>query len=101
VTATDAKQRSIRVNEIRCQPAKIIDAEPAKLIDARYENGDFNNSLAKLSSKLVKGVIDPFVNIDGKGFCIEKTQNFVSRIPKEEISEDIVNMYKYLVATNE
>lgn len=65
------------------------------------EDGSFNDSLAKLSSKLVKGIIDPFVNIDGKGFCIEKTQNFVSRIPKEEISEDIVNMYKYLVATNE
>lgn len=65
------------------------------------EDGNFNDSLAKLSSKLVKGIIDPFVNIDGKGFCIEKTQNFVSRIPKEEISEDIVNMYKYLVATNE
>ncbi|MCQ8879697.1 hypothetical protein NQT69_16985 [Pseudoalteromonas shioyasakiensis] len=65
------------------------------------EGGNFNDSLAKLSSELVKGVIDPFVNIEGKGFCIEKTQNFVSRMPKEEISEDIVNMYKYLVATNE
>jgi hypothetical protein len=35
VKVTDAKQRSIRANKIRCQPAKIIDAEPAKLIDAR------------------------------------------------------------------
>ncbi len=63
--------------------------------------GEFNNSLAKLNSDIVKEIIDPFVNIDGKGFCIEKTQSFVSRIPKEEISEDIVNMYNYLVTTNE
>lgn len=70
-----------------------------------HSNGDlddagaFNNSLAKLSSTLVKGIIDRFVNKDS--FCIERTQEFVSRIPREEISGDIAEMYNYLVATNE
>jgi ABC-type cobalamin/Fe3+-siderophores transport system ATPase subunit len=67
----------------------------------KEDNGDFNDSLAKLSSELVKDIIDPFVNIDGKGFCVEKTQDFVSRIPKEEISDDIVEMYNYLMTINE
>jgi ABC-type cobalamin/Fe3+-siderophores transport system ATPase subunit len=65
------------------------------------DNGDFNDSLAKLSSKLIKGIIDPLVNKDGKGFCVEKTQNFVCRIPRKEISDDIVEMYNYLVTINE
>ena len=64
-------------------------------------DGKFNNYLAKHPSSSVKKIIDPYINIDGKGFCIEETQRFVSRIPKEEISDDIVNMYNYLVATNE
>lgn len=59
------------------------------------DNGNFNDSLAKLSSQLVKGIIDPFVNKDS--FCIERTQEFVSRIPREEISDDIADMYNYLV----
>lgn len=62
---------------------------------------NFNNSLAKLDSKLVKGIIDPFINVDGKGFCVGKAKSYVDMMPKEEISEDIVDMYNYLVKTNE
>ena len=65
------------------------------------DDGDFNDSLAKLSSKLVKSIIDPLVNREGKGFCVEKTQNFVCHIPREEISDDIAEMYNYLVTINE
>lgn len=65
------------------------------------DDGKFNNSLAKLSSDLVKRIIDPLVNINEKGFSLEKTQEFVNTIPKDEISEDIVYMYNYLVTINE
>lgn len=67
------------------------------------ENGDigidgkFNNYLAKHPSSSVKKIVDPYINVDGKGFCIEETQKYVNRIIPEEISDDIVNMYKYLV----
>jgi ABC-type cobalamin/Fe3+-siderophores transport system ATPase subunit len=63
--------------------------------------GTFNNSLAKLSSTLVKGIVDPLVNRGGQGFCVEKTQRLVSRIPRDEISDDIAELYNYLEAVNE
>ncbi|MGF1732907.1 AAA family ATPase [Photobacterium kasasachensis] len=67
------------------------------------KNGDigiddkFNNYLAKHPSSSVKKIVDPYINVDGKGFCIEEAQKYVNRIIPEEISDDIVNMYKYLV----
>lgn len=67
------------------------------------ENGDigidgkFNNYLAKHPSSSVKKIVDPYINVDGKGFCIEETQKYVNKIIPEEISDDIINMYKYLV----
>lgn len=63
-------------------------------------NGKYNDKLASIESNLVKGLVDPYVK-DEVGFCSNKTQDFVNRIPKEEISEDIVEMYNYLVKTNE
>ncbi|MCG7639813.1 ABC transporter ATP-binding protein [Alteromonas sp. CNT1-28] len=73
----------------------------------RFKNGDLcddgecNTSLAKLKSKIVKTIVDPLVNKDGIGFCIEKTAEFINQIPKQEISDDIVHMYNYLVNINE
>lgn len=63
-------------------------------------NGDYNIKLASLESVLIKDVIDPYIKID-TGFCVIKAEKFINLIPEVEISEDIVNMYKYLVATNE
>lgn len=63
-------------------------------------NGDYNIKLASLESALIKDVIDPYIKTDA-GFCANKAAKFIDLIPKEEISEDIVNMYSYLVATNE
>jgi ABC-type cobalamin/Fe3+-siderophores transport system ATPase subunit len=63
--------------------------------------GKYNKNLAALSSEPIKELMHPYINIDGQGFCIEKTREFVSRIPEDEISEDIVNMYYYLVGENE
>ncbi|EME3968334.1 ATP-binding protein [Vibrio fluvialis] len=63
-------------------------------------NGKYNDKLASIESNLVKDLVDPYVK-DEVGFCSNKAQVFVNRIPKEEISEDIVEMYNYLVKTNE
>ncbi len=63
-------------------------------------NGDYNIKLASLESAIVKDVIDPYIKID-MGFCAGKAASFISLIPEDEISEDIVNMYNYLVVTNE
>jgi ABC-type multidrug transport system ATPase subunit len=59
-----------------------------------------NESIAKHPSDPVKKIVDPYINVDGHGFCCEKAQNYVNGIPPEEISEDIVNMYNYLVGEN-
>jgi ABC-type cobalamin/Fe3+-siderophores transport system ATPase subunit len=64
-------------------------------------NGSFNNDLAKLKSKSIKSIVDSHVNIDGEGFCVDKTKSYIDKIPVTEISDDIVNMYNYLVANNE
>lgn len=63
-------------------------------------NGKYNGKLASVESSLVKDLVDPYVKVE-VGFCSNKTQTFINRIPKEEISEDIVDMYNYLVKTNE
>ncbi|MFT6901153.1 MAG: ABC-type cobalamin/Fe3+-siderophores transport system ATPase subunit [Colwellia sp.] len=63
-------------------------------------DGKYNNSLSSAESDLIKDVIDPYIKVD-IGFCANKTQDFVNTIPKEEISEDIVELYNYLVTTNE
>ncbi len=63
-------------------------------------NGEYNDKLGSLKSGSIKNIVDPYINVDGQGFCIEKAQTYVNTIPKEEISEDIVNMYNYLVGEN-
>ena len=63
-------------------------------------DGKYNTKLASLESDLIKNLIDPYIKIN-TGFCAIKVKEFINSIPKAEISEDIVNMYNYLVATNE
>jgi ABC-type cobalamin/Fe3+-siderophores transport system ATPase subunit len=63
-------------------------------------DGSYNKTLASVESDLIKDVIDPYIKID-IGFCTNKTQEFVNLIPKDEISKDIVDLYNYLVTTNE
>jgi len=64
-------------------------------------NGNYNEQLASLESDLVKDLLHVHIDIENQGFSVEKTKSYISRIPKEEISEDIVNMYNYLVASDE
>ncbi len=61
----------------------------------------YNNYLAIIESDIVKKLLTTHIDREGLGFCIEKAQVYVNTIPKEEISEDIVNMYNYLVGENE
>lgn len=67
----------------------------------RTTDGNYNDKLATLKSKPVKEIVDPYINIEGHGFCINKTREYINKMPTEEISEDIVNMYNYLVGKNE
>lgn len=88
----------------------IINEElPSKYYLSEESSGDYidadkkiyNNKLARIKSNIIKDIVDPHLIKIGKGFCIEKTKAYVDTIPKEEISEDIVNMYNYLVGENE
>ncbi|WP_417814410.1 ATP-binding protein [Thalassospira alkalitolerans] len=45
----------------------------------------------------VKDVIDPLINTDGEGLDPKKLQAYIDLIPIEEISEDITNMYNFIV----
>jgi ABC-type cobalamin/Fe3+-siderophores transport system ATPase subunit len=45
----------------------------------------------------IKSVIDPLVNTECFGLDIEKLQAYIDLIPPEEISEDITNMYNFII----
>lgn len=53
-----------------------------------------NEGIRKLN---VKNTINPFINEEGVGLCPNKLQAYIDLIPPEEISEDISNMYNYIV----
>lgn len=63
-------------------------------------NGEFNSQLASLPSAIVKGLVEKYIDRDNIGFCSVKTKTYIDRIPREEISEDIVHLYEYLVGNN-
>jgi hypothetical protein len=44
-----------------------------------------------------KSVIDPLINTEGIGLDINKLQAYIDLIPSSEISEDITNMYNFIV----
>ncbi len=63
--------------------------------------GNYNEKLATIKSDTIKDIINPYVNNGDEGFCTLMTKAYIDTIPKEEISEDIENMYNYLVGENE
>lgn len=79
--------------------------DPNKL--SQNINGDlttdmkFNDSLAKLNSETVKAILEPHIDVEAEGFSINLAEIFVQKMPKEEISDDIVKMYNYLIGENE
>lgn len=53
-----------------------------------------NDSIRRLTAK---NTIDPLINTDGEGLDLEKLQVYINLIPPEEISEDITNMYNFII----
>lgn len=61
------------------------------------ENLEFNEGLGQLASSKVKSILDPLINTDGNGLDIDKLQAYIDLIPPAEISEDITNMYNFII----
>lgn len=53
-----------------------------------------NNDIRRLN---VKDVINPLINTEGVGLDPDKLQAYIALIPPEEISEDITNMYNFII----
>ncbi|KKD58532.1 ABC transporter ATP-binding protein [Grimontia sp. AD028] len=45
----------------------------------------------------VKDIINPLINTDGEGLDPAKLQTYIDLIPPAEISEDITNMYNFII----
>lgn len=58
------------------------------------DNPGDNNSIRRLNAK---AVIDSLINTEGVGLDMEKLQDYINLIPPEEISEDITNMYNFII----
>lgn len=52
-----------------------------------------NDSIRKFKAK---DIVDPLIN-SNTGLDVEKLQNYISLIPPAEISEDITNMYNFII----
>ncbi|EKF9861006.1 ATP-binding protein [Vibrio cholerae] len=53
-----------------------------------------NDDIRRLNAK---SVIDPLINTEGIGLDIDKLQAYIDLIPPDEISEDITNMYNFII----
>lgn len=60
---------------------------------APNKSGD-NEGIRRLNAK---EVIDPLINTKGKGLDPDKLQAYIDLMPPEEISEDITNMYNFII----
>lgn len=57
-------------------------------------NPSDNDDIRRLNAK---SVIDPLINTEGIGLDIDKLQAYIDLIPPAEISEDITNMYNFII----
>ncbi|WP_288368440.1 AAA family ATPase [uncultured Alcanivorax sp.] len=53
-----------------------------------------NDDIRRLN---VKNIINPLINTDGEGLDPAKLQAYIDLIPPAEISEDITNMYNFII----
>jgi len=76
---------------------KLDDINNANLAQADHlvvnDPGD-NDGIRRLA---VKDAINPLIN-NTDGFCMEKLQTYIDLIPPDEISEDIENMYNFILS---
>lgn len=61
------------------------------------EDLELNEGLGQLASSKVKSILDPLINTDGNGLDLAKLQAYIDLIPPNEISEDITNMYNFII----
>lgn len=79
------------------QHGKLNDINNANLAQADHlatNNSGDNDSIRRLA---VKDTINPLIN-GTDGLCPKKLQIYIDLIPPEEISEDIENMYNFIVS---
>lgn len=70
----------------------------APLVTQHFEEAlEFNEGLGQLASNKVKSILDQLININGNGLDINKLQAYIDLIPPDEISEDITNMYNFII----
>ena len=79
------------------QHGKLDSINNANLAQANYlaeNNSGDNDGIRRLA---VKNTINPLINGED-GLCPEKLQTYIDLIPTDEISEDIENMYNFIVS---
>lgn len=74
--------------------AQINNDSIAPLHHLQVNNPGDNDDIRRLN---VKNVINPLINTDGIGLDAEKFQAYIDLIPPSEISEDITNMYNFII----
>jgi AAA15 family ATPase/GTPase len=83
-----------------------IDTVNSDLLAARFHlrvnDGGDNEGIRKLSSDIVKAATRNLINnLTGeeheKGLCMKKLQAYINLIPPAEISEDVTNMYDFII----
>lgn len=73
---------------------KINNGDIAQRNHLQANNSGDNDDIRRLNAK---DVIDPIINTDGIGLDTDKLQAYIDLIPPEEISEDITNMYNFII----
>lgn len=73
---------------------QINNGEIAQRNHLKPNNTSDNDDICRLNSK---DVINPLINTEAIGLDIDKLQVYIDLIPSEEISEDITNMYNFII----
>ncbi|EGR1180198.1 ATP-binding protein [Vibrio parahaemolyticus] len=60
----------------------------------QFNNPGDNDDIRRMN---VKDIINPLINTDGEGLDPAKLQAYIDLIPPDEISEDITNMYNFII----
>ncbi|NDW21206.1 AAA family ATPase [Alteromonas hispanica] len=73
---------------------QINNGEIAQRNHLQANNPSDNDDIRRLNAK---SVIDPLINTEGNGLDIDKLQAYIDLIPPAEISDDITNMYNFII----
>ncbi len=73
---------------------QINNGDIAQCNHLQLNNPGDNDDIRRLN---VKNVINPLINSNGDGLDLERLQAYIDLIPPAEISEDITNMYNFII----